>query len=209
MWDPQSSVLKRAAVVEYPGHGEALLTDVDGIAGLADRVLKAVDGPFSFVGLSLGAAIGIHLASEHSDRLERLVLACPSARFGDPEEWQKRAATVRREGLTAVVDAVMSRWFTATFDGVERYRKMFLSVQTEGYARCCEALADWDGTKALARIEAPTLVIAAAHDTTSPPEHGREIAESVKADFAVISGAAHLVNAEQAEAFNWLLTQYL
>jgi 3-oxoadipate enol-lactonase len=210
MWEPQAPVVEDAVRVEYPGHGDEPVAVVDGIGGLAQRVLDAVPVRFSFVGLSLGGAVGVHLAAEHPDRVERLVLACTSPRFGEPAQWRERAATVRRAGLTAIVDAVMGRWFTPAFGDVESYREMFLSVDAEGYARCCEALAGWDGTELLARIKAPTLVVAGARDPTSPPDDGREIAARVPgARLAVVPNAAHLANVERAETFNVLLEEYL
>lgn len=210
MWDRQRAVLADTVCVEYPGHGAAPVTAVDGIAGLARRVLDAVPGTFSFVGLSLGGAVGVYLAAERPERVERLVLACTSARFGEPDQWHERAATVRRDGLAAIVDAVMGRWFTPQFPDVEPYREMFLSIDAEGYARCCEALAGWDGTALLTQIEARTLVIAGELDPTSPPEDGRDLAARVPgARLAVIDGAAHLANVERAEEFNALLEGHL
>jgi 3-oxoadipate enol-lactonase len=210
MWDPQRDSIRDGVMIEYPGHGAAPLAPVDGMAGLAQRVLDAVPGRFSFVGLSLGGAVGIQLAADHPDRVQRLVLACTSLRFGEPAQWVERAATVRRDGLGAIVDAVMARWFTSSFADVEPYREMFLSVDAEGYARCCDALADWDGTDAVARIEAPTLVVAGSLDPTSPPEHCREIAARVRAaELALIADAAHLPNVERPEMFNLLLEEFL
>lgn len=210
MWDRQRAVLADTVCVEYPGHGAAPVTAVDGIAGLARRVLDAVPGTFSFVGLSLGGAVGVYLAAERPERVERLVLACTSARFGEPDQWHERAATVRRDGLAAIVDAVMGRWFTPQFPDVEPSREMFLSIDAEGYARCCEALAGWDGTALLTQIEARTLVIAGELDPTSPPEDGRDLAARVPgARLAVIDGAAHLANVERAEEFNALLEGHL
>ena len=80
MWEPQAGVLADAVRVEWPGHGAEPVWDPDGIDGLVERVLRAVDGQFSFVGLSLGGAVGMRLAAEHPERVERLVLACTSAR---------------------------------------------------------------------------------------------------------------------------------
>jgi len=209
MWEPQAGVLADAVRVEWPGHGAEPVWDPDGIDGLVERVLRAVDGQFSFVGLSLGGAVGMRLAAEHPERVERLVLACTSARFGEPAQWQERAAVVRAQGLEAIVDAVMARWFGAGFP-LERWRSMFLSVDPEGYAQCCEALADYDAAQFLPRIAAPTLVIAGADDPTSPPSEGRALADEIDgAELVVIPDAHHLANVEQPESFNALLTRYL
>jgi 3-oxoadipate enol-lactonase len=208
MWEPQSRFAD--VVVEHPGHGGAPLTESVTLDVLARRVLDAVTGRFSFVGLSLGGAVGMRVAALAPERVEKLVLACTSSRFGEPEQWVERAATVRADGLEAIVDGVLGRWFTRAYDDVDRWRRMFLSVDREGYARCCEALAGWDGGDDLRRIEAPTLVVAGEHDPTSPPEQGRAIAAAVTgARVEVIDGAAHLANVERPDAFNRLLEGHL
>jgi len=206
MWSPQTPVLRDAHPFELPGHGSAPVVDDVTVDSLAGQVLDSIDGTFSLVGLSLGGAIAMRVAARAPERVERLVLACTSPRFGEASQWRERAATVRADGLEAIVDAVLGRWFTPAFGDVLRWREMFLSVDREGYARCCEALAGWDGGDDLRRITAPTLVIAGSDDPTSPPEHAQAIAELVaNADLAVIDGAAHLANVEAPGQFNRLL----
>jgi 3-oxoadipate enol-lactonase/4-carboxymuconolactone decarboxylase len=212
MWDPQAPVFagRRAVPVELPGHGAAPVIDDVTVTSLAHRVLAAVEGPFSLVGLSLGGAVAMRVAAEAPDRVERLVLACTSREFGEPAQWIERAATVRADGLESIADAVMARWFTPAFDAVALWREMFVSVDAEGYARCCEALAGWDGSADLERVEAPTLAIAGSDDPTSPPAAAEAIAERVAdARVAIIRGAAHLANVECADEFNRLLEEYL
>lgn len=210
MWEEQLPVLEDAVVVEYPGHGAEPVWEPGGLVGLAERALRDVTGPFSFVGLSLGGAVGMWLAAEYPKRVERLVLACASARFGEPEQWHERASTVRAHGLEAIVDAVMARWFGAGFPGIDRYRAMFLSVDAEGYARCCDALAGVDATPYLGRIEAPTLVVAGSEDPTSPPAEAELIARGVAgARVEVIDGAHHLASVERPADFNRLLKEFL
>ena len=213
MWDPQLPALAGRTVVrvDHPGHGEAPLADVGDVGDLARHVLAAAgDGPFSFVGLSLGGAIGMQLALDAPDRLERLVLASTAARFGEPEQWLERAATVRAYGLGAIVDAVLGRWFTPSFDDVDLYREYFLNTDPEGYARCCEALSRFDVRAALGAVDVPTLAIAATEDPTTPPDVVETIARSIpNARFEVIEDAAHLVNVERSREFNRLLEGFL
>jgi 3-oxoadipate enol-lactonase len=213
MWEHQLPALegRRVIAVEHPGHGGAPVTDARTVRELARRVLGEVGpGRFSFVGLSLGGAIGMRLALDAPERIERLVLACTAARFGEPETWQERAATVREEGLGSVADAAMGRWFTPAFPAVDRYRAMLVSVEPEGYARCCEALALWDVREELARITAPTLVIAGADDPSTPPATGEFVAAGIfGARLAIIPDAAHLANVERPEDFNRLLEEHL
>jgi 3-oxoadipate enol-lactonase len=211
MWEGQLPLGegRRVVAVEHPGHGGAPVVEIENMRGLATRVLEDVgDEPFSFVGLSLGGAVGMQLALDAPGRVERLVLASTSARFGDPQQWLDRAATVRSEGLEAIVDAVLARWFVSA--PADRWREMFLSTDPEGYARCCEALAAWDARDVLGKIEAPTLVIAAAEDPSTPPEQLEQIARAVPgARFELIERAAHLANVERPDEFNRLLEEHL
>jgi 3-oxoadipate enol-lactonase len=213
MWERQRPALapRRVVAVEHPGHGGAPVAEVRAVRDLAARVLDEVDDDtFSLVGVSLGGAVGLQLAIDAPERVRRLVLACTSARFGEPRQWIDRAATVRAEGVGAIADAVLDRWFTPAFEEREPFAEMLLSTDPEGYARCCEALARWDAREELPRVEAPTLVVSGADDPSTPPEHGALIAARVAAgQHVVIDSAAHLANVERAEQFNRLLEDHL
>jgi 3-oxoadipate enol-lactonase len=223
MWEPQVPALsEQFAVLRYdhPGHGtsrespnansvEALARGVLGI--LDERGLERV----SFCGLSLGGAVGQWLALHRPARIHSLVLACTSARFGVRENWLARAATVRAEGVEAVADAVLQLWFTQRThrdapELVRAYRAMMVSAAREGYAGCCEALADWDPGDELAAIRAPTLVLAGSEDPATPPAQGEALARRIPtASLSVLEGAGHLANLEEPEAFNRLLLDHL
>jgi 3-oxoadipate enol-lactonase len=209
IFDAQAAALRgRIVRVEHPGHNGAPTADVRTVDDLAQRVLEQTDERFSFVGLSLGGAVGMQIALTAPERLDKLVLACTSARFGEPAQWNERAALVRDQGLEPIVDTILARWFTA---GVpDGFREMFLSTDRESYARCCEALSRWDAREQLGAIESPTLVIAGEQDPSAPPEQGELIASRIPgARLEVIPNAAHLANVERPDEFNRLLEEYL
>ena len=158
---------------------------------------------FSFCGLSLGGAVGMWLGANAGDRLDRLVLAGTSACFGPPERWIERAEIVRSEGMAPLADATMGRWFTPAFDGVPLFRQMFLAAPPEGYAACCDALADWDFRGNLGAVSAPTLVLVGSDDPATPPDQARLIAEGISgACLREIPRASHLLNVERPDSFN-------
>jgi 3-oxoadipate enol-lactonase len=165
----------------------------------------------SYCGLSLGGATGMWLAVNAPERIDRLVLACTSARFGEPDQWLERAALVRSQGLKPIADAIVGRWFTTAErpEVVARFRSQLVATPPGVYASCCEALAAWDVRDELSAIRVPTLVIAGAQDRATPPEHAEQIARAVGATKVVLENAAHLANVEQAEAFSALVTQHL
>ena len=213
MWDAQAEALGGFDVVriDHPGHGGAPMEDVRDVRALARRVLDVVQAErFAFVGVSLGGAVGMHLALEAPDRLGRLVLAATSKRFGSPETWDERIALVRSGGMEAVADAVLPRWFTPAFGDVQRFRAMFVSTPPDAYVRYCEILREYDLRGRLGGIKTPTLAIAGAEDPTSPPDHLEAIAAEVpEARVVVIPRGAHLVNVERADAFNQALIAHL
>jgi 3-oxoadipate enol-lactonase len=79
---------------------------------------------------------------------------------------------------------------------------MLVGTPAEGYAGCCEALADLDLRGRLAAIEAPTLVVTGADDPVAPPETGESLAAAIAgARHVTIAGARHIANAEQPPTF--------
>jgi 3-oxoadipate enol-lactonase len=211
MWEPQRRDGIDGVRLEHPGHGGAPLVEVRDMADLAAAALAAIDAPrFSFVGVSLGGAVGMRIALDAPDRLERLALICTSARFGESQGWLDRAALVREQGLEVIVDMLMERWFTPEFSDVRRYREMFLATDPEGYARCCDALAVWDTRDEIGRIAAPTLVVSGADDPAAPPAAGALLAERIpNAGHAVLQNARHLASVERAADVNALLREHL
>jgi len=215
VWEPQLEALTRThRVIRYdlPGHtpGAPVPPDPVSVADLADDVLALADslgvGRFAVGGVSLGGAIAATAAVRAADRVDRLVLCCTSARFGDPEPWRERAALVRSKGMEPMVDTLIGRWFTGAYatgrpEPVRRVVDMLNGVDPAGYARCCEAIAGYDLRDRLAGVTARTLVIAGADDPSTPVEHARVLAEGIPgARLAVIPEAAHLANVQRPEA---------
>jgi 3-oxoadipate enol-lactonase len=202
------------------GHGGSNVSPAPyGVDALGTDVLDLLDEHgverASFCGLSLGGATGMWLAVNAPERIDRLVLACASARFGEPEDWLERARIVRSEGLDAIADAVVARWFTPRFleeqpTVVAASRERLLATPEEGYATGCEAVAAWDYRERVNEIEARTLVIAGADDPVTPPAHGAFLADRIPdSRLVLLPGAAHLANVEQAEAFSEAVSEHL
>ncbi|MEI5097488.1 alpha/beta fold hydrolase [Streptomyces sp. PmtG] len=210
LWDAVTPLLSGAHRVlrwDLPGHGGSppdLLAPGARVADLADLVLDLADRVglerFAYAGVSLGGAVGLHLAVHHRARLTRLAVVCSSARFGDPEAWRDRAALVRREGLRDLARTAPRRWFTPGFT-VPRLVADHRRADPGAYAACCDALAAYDLRRELPAITTPTVVVAGREDRATPPAHGREIAAAVpRARYVELRHAAHLAPAERPEA---------
>ncbi|HVV60113.1 MAG TPA: 3-oxoadipate enol-lactonase [Gaiellaceae bacterium] len=218
LWDPQAAALRathRVVRFDHRGHGRTPGTDRVDVADRAGDVLELADelglDRFSFVGLSLGGAVGQWLGANAPERLDRLVLASTAVRFPNAATYLDRAAFVRREGLAPVVEAGLGRWFTPRADPavVDRFRTMLLGIDPEGYAAGCEAVARWDFRSAASRIAAPALAVAGRDDPTTTPEVVREVADAVPGARLVVLDGAHLCSAESPDAFTEALLAHL
>jgi 3-oxoadipate enol-lactonase len=223
LWERQVPALAehfRVLTYDHPGHGSSPLPDLPcTVESLARRLLTLLDQlgveRVSLCGVSLGGMVGMALALTAPERVERLVLACTSAYLGPPEGWAERARIVRTEGLDAIADTVVGRWFTPALareepEIVARFRAMLAATPAEGYARCCEALGAWDAREAIAAIAAPVLVLAGEEDPATPVAHAELIASRVAGSrLVVLERAAHLANFEQADAFTAAVLEHL
>ncbi|UPZ27883.1 3-oxoadipate enol-lactonase [Streptomyces sp. LRE541] len=209
LWDkvaPELSVTHRVVRWDLPGHGgspASLIGPGATVGDLAALVLALADSlgidRFSYAGVSLGGAVGLHLAVHHPERVEKLAVICSSAHFNGAKPWEERAALVRAEGLAGLAESAGSRWFTPGFtvpELVEDHR----TADPDGYAACCDALAAFDMRELLPRIGAATLLVAGREDPATPPAHLREIADAVPgAALVEIPGASHLAPAQRPE----------
>ncbi len=224
MWDRQLPALAgRARVLRYDarGHGRSPVPEGPySMAGLGGDVIELLDRleieRASFCGISIGGMVGLWLGINAPERIDRLALCCTAAhRVRPAEDWAALAATVREQGVGAVAEATIDRWFSPEFQQVEadlvgRVQTTLEATPAEGYAGCAEAIAGHDLRDRLGEIEAATLVVTAPDDPSIPPEHGELIAERVEgARHEALPHGRHLCNIEHPEEFNRALLAHL
>jgi 3-oxoadipate enol-lactonase/4-carboxymuconolactone decarboxylase len=209
VWNPVMAGLTRYFRVirmDKRGHGASDAPAGDySIERLGRDVLAVADAAglarFSYAGLSIGGMIGMWLGANAGDRIERLVLTNTSA-WMDPKGMADRIATVRAQGMQAIADAVIARWFTPTFAarGTEHQataRQTLLAIDPAGYTGCCAAIRDMSIEAQLPGISAPTLVISGTLDPSTPPEQGRRLAAAIPNARYLELPTAHFSHSEQ------------
>ena len=224
MWDPQVPALLEAGyrVLRYDsrGHGQSAVPEgpysMEMLCRDAVGLLDWLDlDRVYFCGLSKGGMVGQMLGRHYPKRLKSLLLSSTAARMGPRDVWDERIALVREQGMQAVADATIERWFTKAGQArlpkeVARIRQMVLDTPVEGFCACCEAIRDMDQLDHLGSITTPTLVAVGEHDPGTTVAHAQEIQTRIpKARLQIIPEAAHLVNVEQSGDFNRMLLNFL
>ena len=220
-WDDQLPLADRFELIRYDarGHGKSELganteLTVDRLARDALAVLDACGVARAHVcGLSMGGITAMHIACHWPDRVLKLVLANTAPYLGPKDRWQALIDVALAQGMEALVEQVLERWFTPDFratqpDRVERVRQMLLATDKRGYAACCAALRDMDQRESIKSIVAQTLVIGGTKDPSTPPEHSDLIANSIPGARLLMLESAHLSNIERTAQFNAALLEF-
>ena len=222
IWDRVMPLLPEGVrVIRYDkrGHG---LSDLPGtewgmgdhvadLAGLLDHL--EVDCAV-ICGLSVGGVIAQGLAAERPDLVRALILCDTGAKIGMPDLWDQRIEMTMTEGLEAMADGVMERWFTEPFrttdPGMPLWRNMLARTTAGGYAGTCRALRDTDLMESTSMLRLPCLGICGDQDLATPPDLVRETVGLIpNSAFTLIRDAGHIPCVEQPEALAAAINAFL
>ncbi|KQQ26353.1 3-oxoadipate enol-lactonase [Methylobacterium sp. Leaf125] len=223
MWDGMVTRLcQRYRVLRYDirGHGGSATHDapveITDLARDLTGLLDILNIPRAhIVGLSLGGMIGQALAGAVPERPLSLTLMATSAHLPSEATWTNRAATARTNGMAAIVEPTLERWFTPGFASrapavIAPIRAAFIACDPVGYATACGAIGRMDLRPQLARVVAPTLILAGRDDPSTPPTMAEEICAGIpQAELVLLPQAAHMLSVERPEAVASYLLGFL
>lgn len=229
-WAPQLAGLTgngfRVLLPDLPGHGRSTaLTQPVSVVDLARSVVALLDhlaiDRTDVCGLSLGGMVAQEMALIAPERVDRLVLACTTARASD-------AATISAvdrwiavlEGPDGPRRRLNDSWSFLTNEAYRQtpaaravysgWHDTLCTVSGIGLAHVARALSAFDALARLGDIKAPTLVIAGERDGLFPPTRAQELAFAIPAaQLALIEGAGHLANLDSTDQFNSTLLSFL
>ena len=224
MWEAVAAELKQSFCVlrfDQRGHGKSEVPPAPySMEALADDVAELIasqaGGAAHFVGLSMGGMVAQQVAVRHPQRVRSLVIANSSASQDAASRamWQARAATVLDQGVAAIAEGSMQRWFTPEFraqhpDQVAAMRKILEATDPKGYAATCDAISRIDFRSSNAGIACPALVIAGSRDQATPPAMSEEIRASIPGSRMATLDAAHLSAVERPAEFARLVADFV
>ena len=218
MWDEQMELLKpKFKVLRFDTRGHGGSSAPAGPYTL-DQMADDVHGLFAalgikqthWMGLSMGGMIGQTYALKYPGVFKSMILAdTTSKRPPNAEQmWGDRVKAVEANGMKAVVESTLERWFTAPYrakhpEVMARITKDIEGTPVAGFTGCCQAIAQIDVMDRLKEINCPTLVTVGDQDHGTPPEMARIIAANLPgAELKIIPDAAHIANIEQTEIYN-------
>ena len=224
MWSPQALALSNEfRVLRYDTRGHGLSDVPDGAYSfeqLTGDVIALLDAlhieRVHFVGLSLGGMTALGLALDQPSRIASICAANCGAQtpHGGGAMWEERIAIARGQGMAALVEPTLARWFTADMLAtreveVAPVRAMIAHTPVAGYVGCCAALKTLAYRDRLDSLHLPALFIAGSQDPGVPVATMGDMHARVAGSRYVELPAAHLSNLECAAAFNTALKDFL
>lgn len=225
LWDefavglsPQYRILR----FDVRGHGASSASEGDYTLKLLARdvicILDALDiRNTHFVGLSMGGMIGLGLTLDHAARLLSATICDARANATDDyrDAWSKRIQSVRQNGIDAIVESTVTRWFTPAFqanepDRMNWMRSMIRRTSVAGYAGCGAALKDLDYGSRLHEIRVPIFYVVGSDDQGAPASVMWDMHKTTPdSHFVEIPDAGHISNVEQPSLFNAAVAGFL
>ncbi|QNU63753.1 alpha/beta fold hydrolase [Vreelandella titanicae] len=216
VWDDViPALLPRYRVLTWdlPGHGASQAVSGEQItpADLAAEALALVElagaQRFHFAGTSIGGVVGQQLIAEHSDRLLSATLTNTGAVIGNPDLWNTRAGRVRQEGLAAMSEEIVPRWFApAAFEASPALKAGWCTQMGRGddesYAQLCEMLGRDTFTGKLAAKQAKVQLFGGSEDMATPPATLEALAAELDgAPLEIFDGVGHVPAVEAPVLF--------
>ena len=228
----------RVVALDLPGFGVSSKHDVSGrmtdFAASVRGVVEALElAPVTYVGVSMGGQIGLTLALETPEVVERLVLVSPA---GIETFTDEQAAGMRQmmtpEAIAAADDAAIEQNTVSNFANwsddyawlIEQRKAIGERADFAAYARANAAsvagMVNAPVYDRLGEVEHPTLVLYGTGDQLIPNPHlnpqwsTTDIAERAEealpnAEMHLVEDAGHLLMIEQPETFRERVQAFL
>ena len=173
------------------------------------------------LGLSMGGMIAQEMAIRYPERIHGLVLACTHCGGKHQVPARDEVIALLTEMANAGTEESKIRALACFFDPetlakrpevAQKYLDVSLTypAAAEILSKQYQAVVNHDAFDRLPQIKAATLVLTGDADVLVPPDNSRILAERIpQAKLAIISGGAHQIMLEQAQACNKAIMDFL
>lgn len=204
----------RVILYDLRGHGQSSLGEADGsLAQLGADLLALCDAlsveRCTLAGFSLGGTIAMRAAIDAPERVAALALVATSSRVNRAAQawYEERAAMVDEhdERLRDTLDRDTADVYRVRPEetGAGLHIRRASTHDPRGYANACRAMAalhERPLDDELARVTAPTTILAGDEDQHCPPRAAEIIAERIPVNgLEVLPGAGHPLPVERPD----------
>jgi 3-oxoadipate enol-lactonase len=221
IWDRQLDAFGRdylCAAIELRGNGtQKPDPDPSSVtrAGFADDVLAVADAlsaqRFTLVGCSLGGVVAFELWRRTPQRIAAMLVLGSFVRYPDGERVaQNISAQVRAAGSMRAFGELRAAQLGLPPARLHETVEQFACKSVDCFLAATQATWTGDYRDILSSIDVPAVVAYGEYDAVAPLARAQEIASGIRgAQIAVIPRAGHVANADNPEAFNALLRDFL
>ena len=229
MFKPQLAAFEaRYRVIRFDmrGFGRSNLppgqfSNIADVGGLLDHLGVA---QAHMLGVSFGGLVALDFALAHPDRVKSLILGAPSISGEAPSErirqfWSEEEALLEAGDLAGATEVNLRLWVDGpqrTPEQVdpavrEQVRAMQMHIFQIPVPDDLEELSpEPSAIERLAEVKLPTLIIVGSLDLPEKVASAERLATEIgNARYAVIEGAAHMMNMEKPAEFNQLVLDFL
>ncbi len=171
------------------------------------------------VGLSMGGYIALAFCQKYAKWLSGLCLVSTRA-TPDTEEGKanrdKLASIAKDQGIEALVNLLISKMVSPTTlknkpELLQELKTIMLNSSLEGVIGSLQAMKNRpDYSSILPYLNLPTLIIHGKDDVLASVAESEKMAQMIpESRLEVISDAGHMVNMEQPESFNSILSDFI
>jgi 3-oxoadipate enol-lactonase len=223
IWDDIVETLKvygNILLFDKRGHGLSdVVENTNGLDDFTDDVIALIQylsiEKCIPVGLSVGGMIAQILARRIPRIIEKLIFCDTSFKIGIEQTWNDRIITVKQNGITAISNSVMQKWFSEKFRKenevkVSGYKNMLERIPAPGYIKTCEAIRDADLKEIAQQIKIPSLCVVGSEDKSTPPEVVKDLADVIEGSgFKVIEDSGHIPCVDNPQALSKLIIDFI
>jgi len=222
LWEPQVRDLARDfRIIRYDqrGHGASSASgEAYGFDDLADDIVAIWDRlgirQSHLVGLSMGGMTALGLALRHPGRLSSCIMC--SMRADAPlafrESWNERIDLANAEGMSALAEPTVGRWFPADFAdaGVRSLvRDMVGTTPLDGFLGGVAAIRSLDYLDRVPSLRVPALYLAGGSDGVLPQAMEDLAGLTPGSSYVRFEGAGHLINLERPHEFSDAVARFV
>ena len=227
MWEPQAEALSgefRVIAPDLRGHGESQVTPgpytMELLADDLNAFLDALGvGQVVLGGFSMGGYVAFAFYRKHPERVASLMLLDTRPQ-PDSEEAKGGRETMAQlaesEGAAPIAERLVPRLLCADTVAnrqvvVDCVTTMITECSVEGIAGDLRGMAlRGDSSDLLPNIGVPTLLVVGDQDVITPPAESQNMAAVIpNATLVEVSGAGHISNLENPEAFTAAIHDFL